>query len=111
MSKRTDHATDASLHGIVIGRFEALANRGYHVNVVFTGDTVECTHISGGDPNCPHPKYFDPSDGHGWTYVHMDHVPDEVLDELDDGRSSQEFCDGLFDWMEKHVLNVEAKAR
>lgn len=101
----------APVHAIVIGRFDALAKRGYHVNVMFAGNTVECISIAGGDANCPCHKYFDPSDGHGFTYVHMDHVPDDVLNDLDDGRESQAVCDGLFDWMEKHVLAMEAKPR
>jgi len=111
MNEENKPPTAAPLHGIVIGRFDALAKRGYHVNVVFTGDTVECVSIIGGDCNCPCPKHFDPSDGHGFTHVSMDDVPDDVLEALDDGRDSQSFCDGMFDWMENHVLSVEAKSR
>ena len=95
----------------VIERFDALAKRGYSVNVAFTGDTIECTSIMGGDCNCPCKKFYDPSDGHGFTYVHMDDVPDDVVDILDDGRDSQAFCDGLFDWMQQYVLSVEGKPR
>ena len=94
----------------IIERSRQLAKRGYQVGVAFTGDMVECTYITGGDANCPHPKYFDPSDGHGFTYVHMDHVPDNIFDELDDGRDPQAFSNGLFDWMEKRVLYLEARA-
>lgn len=95
----------------VIRRFIELSKRGYQVHVSFSGDVIECTCIVGGDCNCPCPKYFDPSDGHGRTFVHMDDIPEDVLDELDDGRDSQAYSIGLFDWMEKYVLSVEAKSR
>lgn len=109
---RTARQYNSSLvDSAVIGRFDALAKRGYHVTVMFTGDTIECTCIMGGDCNSPYKQFFNPIDGRGFTYVHMDHVPDDVVGGLDDGRDSQAFCDGLFDWMSQYVLSVEGKPR
>lgn len=86
-----------------------LAKRGYEVNVTFSGDTVACVYIEGGDSNCPHLKYYDPADGHGYTHVHMDNIPGDVLDGLDDGRDPQAYCEGLFEWMRRRVLELEGR--
>lgn len=104
----------------LLKKFDSLARRGYEVHVTFYGDGVECTHIIGGDPNCSHRKYFDPEDGHGFTYVHMDDIPDEVLDSVDKLTSTQVCQNGssdwlsrymMFEWMEQHVLSVEAEPK
>lgn len=95
---------------VLMKRFQALAKRGYQVHAVFVDDEVECHSIEGGDPNCCHPKYFDPVDGHGYTLVRMDDIPSEYLDALGN-YSSQENLVGMFDWMEDQVLLNEGKAQ
>lgn len=93
-----------------VDSFRRLAARGYHVHVVFSPTKTECYLITGGDPNCSHKKYYDPADGHGYTHVHMDDVPDLLLDELD-GEDEQTVCDEVFLWMESKVIQSEGKAK
>jgi hypothetical protein len=95
----------------LLERFHELSRRGYAVNVQFCGDTVECLSILGGDPQCSHPKYFDPRDGHGFTFVSMDDVPNSVLDDADKGQSSQDYCDRLFNWMQGQAISLEGLSR
>ena len=53
---------------------------------------VDLISITGGDSNCPHPKYYDPSDGHGFTHVHMD---DDRFDELPDEATDFDYAKAM----------------
>ena len=90
---------------------EPLLQRGYHVMLSLEDDSacIEC--ITGGDTNCTHPKYYDPADGHGYTSVHMDDIPDKVLDSFDDRMPEGELSRAWAAWMVAEAERLEAKPK
>lgn len=52
-----------------------LVQRGYVVTLVLDKGGPAVVEIQGGDSNCPHKKFFDPEDGHGFTMVDDSDLP------------------------------------
>ena len=69
----------------VLELLEPLIDKGWMANLWFDKEEVYLYSLTGGDRNCPHPKNYDPSDGHGHTYitehdVDIPEVPDDKYD-------------------------------
>lgn len=86
---------------------QPLLARGYQSIILIGGTGAEVQSIMGGDCNCPRPKFYDPQDGHGWTYIHMDDVPDDVMDTF--GNDTYELESAR--WMIAEAERLEGTAR
>ena len=58
----------------ILQPFKALLAKGYELSLTVRASGCTADLLMGGDCNCPKRKYYDPADGHGFTYVHSDDI-------------------------------------
>lgn len=91
----------------ILKLLEPLLDKNYRANLTIDGQDVDLVYIYGGDSNCPHRKYYDPNDGHGYTCIREDDISLEELPETED---DEEFTLEMAKLIINKVEAIEGKA-